>query len=161
MELSENTGKVNWGAVLKKQSENEERNELIIKIIQKFNERNILVLCKRVEQSTYIFKRLKELGESVTSLIGSQQEFDRDARVLVATNSKAGTGFDHPKLDALLLACDLDSYYIQALGRIFRTKDTVPVVFDLVDDNPILIKHYKNRREVYTECGGKILNFVE
>ena len=159
MELSENTGKVNWGAVLKKQSENEERNELIIKIIQKFNERNILVLCKRVEQSTYIFKRLKELGESVTSLIGSQQDFDKEARVLVATNSKAGTGFDHQKLDALLLACDLDSYYIQALGRIFRTKDTIPVVFDLVDDNPILIRHYKNRKEVYTECGGKIINF--
>ena len=58
MELVESTGKVNWGAVLKAQSDNEERNDLIIKIIQKFNDRNFLVLCKRVEQAQYLFNKL-------------------------------------------------------------------------------------------------------
>ena len=58
MELVESTGKVNWGAVLKSQSDNEERNELIIKIIQKFKDRNFLVLCKRVEQATFLFNKL-------------------------------------------------------------------------------------------------------
>lgn len=159
MEICESTGKVNWNLVLNAQSESEVRNELIIKIIQKFKDRNFLVLCKRVEQGKYILKRLRELEESVTSLIGTEQSFDKEARILVATNSKAGTGFDHPKLDALILACDLDSYYIQALGRIFRTRDSIPIVFDLVDNNPILIKHFKSRQEVYKECGGKIINF--
>ena len=156
MEISEATGKVDWNSILKQQSESERRNEIIVDIIKKFKDNNILVLCKRVEQGKHIVKRLQEENEYVTSLIGSQQEFDKEARILVATNSKAGTGFDHPKLDALLLACDLDSYYIQALGRIFRSQTSIPVVFDLVDDNPILAKHFENRLELYRESGGVI-----
>jgi superfamily II DNA or RNA helicase len=159
MELVESTGKVNWGAVLKAQSENEERNDLIIKIIQEFKDRNFLVLCKRVEQSTYLFKKLKDLGEYTDNLIGTKQDFDRNCRILVGIHQKVGTGFDWAKADALLLATDLDSYFIQALGRIFRKKDTLPIVFDLVDKNFILTKHFKNRVEVYEKVGGKIVSF--
>ena len=158
MELADN-GRVNWGAVLKSQSEDEERNELIVKIIIHFKERNFLVLCKRVEQANYLFKRLKENGEYVDNLIGSKQEFDKEARILVGIHQKISVGFDHPKLDTLLLATDLDSYFIQSLGRVFRRQDTIPVVFDLVDKNAILVKHYKNRKEVYTKVGGKIKDF--
>ena len=39
MELCENTGKVNWGAVLNSQSENKERNNIIIKIVKEFDDR--------------------------------------------------------------------------------------------------------------------------
>jgi superfamily II DNA or RNA helicase len=152
-------GKVNWGLILQEQSENENRNKLIINISQHFKDRNILILTKRVEQGKLIFNILKELGENVSSLIGTQQEFDKDCRILVGTTSKCGTGFDFAKLDALILACDVDQYFIQVLGRIFRRKDTIPLVFDLVDDNPILIKHYKNREEVYCKIGGKIIDF--
>ena len=159
MELVESTGKVNWGAVLKDQSENEERNELIIKIIRKFNDRNFLVLCKRVEQAQYLFNKLKELGEYTDNLIGSKQDFDRDCRILVGIHQKVGTGFDWAKADALLLATDLDAYFIQSLGRVFRKKDTVPIVFDLVDKNFILTKHFKNRAETYEKVGGKIVSF--
>lgn len=159
MELCESTGKVNWGAVLKAQSENEERNEMIVKIVQQFPDNMFLILSKRIEQCNSIYKKLLEIGESVDNFTGSKKDFDKDARILIATNSKAGTGFDHPKLNALILACDLDSYYIQALGRIFRLKDTIPIVFDLVDNNPILLKHYKNRSEVYRKAGGKIKSF--
>jgi len=152
-------GRVNWNAVLKKQTECKERNELIIKIVKHFKDKNFLVLSKRVEQATYLFNRLKEEGEYVTSLIGKQQTFDKEARILVGITTKCGTGFDHPKLNALVLASDLDSYFIQALGRIFRVKDTVPIVFDIVDNNFILQKHYKNRLETYRTTGGKIINF--
>ena len=159
MELVESTGKVNWGAVLKSQSENEERNELIVKIIREFKDRNFLVLCKRVEQATYLYNKLKELGEHVDNLIGSKQEFDTDCRVLVGIHQKVGTGFDWAKADALLLATDLDAYFIQSLGRVFRRRDTIPIVFDLVDKNFILLKHFKNRSEVYEKVGGKIVSF--
>jgi superfamily II DNA or RNA helicase len=152
-------GRVNWNAVLKKQTECKERNELIIKIVKKYKDKNFLVLSKRVDQATYLFNRLKEDGEYVTSLIGKQQTFDKEARILVGITTKCGTGFDHPKLNALILASDLDSYFIQALGRIFRVKDTIPIVFDIVDNNFILQKHYKNRLETYRTTGGKIINF--
>lgn len=152
-------GRVNWGSVLKYQSQNIERNELIIKIIKYFSDRNFLILCKRVEQATYIFENLKKSGESVDNLIGSKQTFDKDSRILVGIHQKISVGFDHPKLDTLLLATDLDAYFIQSLGRIFRKQDTIPIVFDLVDSNAILIKHYKNRKIVYNNVGGEIVNF--
>jgi len=61
-------------------------------------------------------------------LIGSKQEFDRESRILVATTSKADTGFDYAKL-----ACDLESYFIQALGRVLRRPDVKPIVWMIIE----------------------------
>ena len=152
-------GKINWSSLLDSVSNNKNRNELIIQIVKKFNDRNILILSKRVDQGNYLFNRLKEENEFVSSLIGKQQDFDRDARILVGTTSKCGTGFDFPKLDCLILATDIEQYYIQALGRVLRRPDVKPIVFDLIDDNKILLNHFKSRQKVYTEVGGKILDF--
>jgi superfamily II DNA or RNA helicase len=126
-------GRINWGSILDAQANNDERNDLIIRIIQHFSDRNFLVLVKRVEQGKYLVNSLKKYGESVTDLIGSNQDFDTEARILVGTCQKVGVGFDHSKLDTLLLATDLEEYFVQYLGRIFRTKDNTPIVFDLVD----------------------------
>ena len=158
-EISESTGKVNWGAVLKQQCLNTERNDLIVKIIRFFKDRTFIVLCKRVEQAKYIYQELKDKDEYVDNLIGSKQEFDRNCRCLVSIQTKTGTGFDWPKVNTLLLATDTASYFIQSLGRIFREKDTIPIVFDIVDNNFILLKHYKERKQVYDKVGGKIVSF--
>lgn len=158
VEMASN-GKVNWGVVLDSQSNDKERNELIINIAKEFSDRNILIMSKRIEQAQYIFNRLEEEGESVTNLIGKKQEFDKEARILVGTTAKTGTGFDHQKLDCLILASDLENYFIQVLGRVLRRPDVKPIVFDLVDENRILEKHYKTRKEVYTEIGGTIIDF--
>lgn len=152
-------GKVNWGSLLDSQSNNEERNELIIQIVKRFKDRNILILSKRIEQGNFLYNRLKEENENVTSLIGKQQEFDHEARILVGTTSKCGTGFDFPKLDCLILASDIQQYYVQALGRVLRRPDVEPIVFDLVDENQILRFHFESRVEVYKKIGGKIVNY--
>jgi superfamily II DNA or RNA helicase len=149
-------GKVNWGSLLDSQCNNRLRNELIIQIVKRNKDRNILILSKRIEQGTYLYNRLQEEGESVTSLIGKQQDFDTEARVLVGTTSKCGTGFDFPKLDCLILASDIQQYYIQALGRVLRRPDVEPIVFDLLDENPILRIHYETRAKVYREIGGTV-----
>jgi len=78
---------------------------------------------------------------------------------LVGTTSKCGTGFDFPKLDCLILASDIQQYYIQALGRVLRRPDVEPIVFDLVDENHILRLHFESRVEVYKRIGGKIVNY--
>ena len=157
-ELTE-MGKVNWNSVLEAQSNNEERNDLIINIIKKFSDRNFLVLVKRVEHGNTLVNKLQEEGEYVTSLLGTNQEFDKEARILVATSQKAGCGFDHPKLDALMLAVDFKDYFSQIIARVFRRRDVEPIVFDILDDNPILINHYKKRKEVYSKIGGKIQSY--
>ena len=152
-------GRVNWGSILDQQANNEHRNELIVRIIKQYSERNFLVLVKRISQGEYLINRLKEEGVSVTNLIGSNQEFEMSARVLIGTCQKVGTGFDHPKLDTLILAADVQEYFIQYLGRIFRVQDSDPVVFDLVDNNSILRKHYSTRERVYREHGGIVRPF--
>jgi superfamily II DNA or RNA helicase len=154
-----NNGRVNWGVVLDSQANNVERNEMIIRIIQHFSERTFLVLVKRVSQGEYIINRLNELGEDVTSLIGSKQDFCVESRILVGTCSKVGTGFDHPRLDTMILAADVEEYFIQYLGRCMRTKDVDPLIFDLVDDYSILNKHFNTRREIYQDHGGTVKNF--
>lgn len=155
------TGKVNWGVILKSQSEDENRNNLIIKIIKEFPKRNFLVLTKRVEQGNILLSKLKEIDENVTSLIGKEQEYDKEARILVAISQKCSTGFDHPKMDTLILCSDVEQYFIQSLGRIFRKKESTPIVFDLLDNNPILLKHFRTRKEVYKENGGIVKDFFK
>jgi superfamily II DNA or RNA helicase len=156
------SGRLDWGSILAFQAENTARNEIIVNLVKKFDKRVILILTKRISQATYLIKRLIEEGVVVTSLIGSEQSFNRDARVLVGTTGKCAVGFDHDKLNTLILATDLEQYFIQALGRIFRAPNDVagkPMVFDLVDNNSLLLKHYTSRKKVYLEHGGVISEY--
>jgi superfamily II DNA or RNA helicase len=152
-------GRVNWGSILDSQANDEGRNQLILDIISHYPERTFLVLTKRVSQGKYLVEKLTEMGEDVTSLIGSQQEFETNARILVGTSQKCGTGFDHPRLDTLLLGSDMEEYFIQYLGRVFRTQEVEPIIFDLVDNNGILKKHFTTRRGIYLEHGGTVKKF--
>lgn len=149
-------GKIDWGSILASQGGNQERNDLICKIIHQYPDRTFLVLVKRIEQGKYLINSLKEIGENVTDLIGTNQEFNREARILVGTCQKVGVGFDHDRLDTLLLATDIEEYFIQYLGRVFRRKDSQPIIFDLVDNNPILLKHWRTRQKIYQNAGGNI-----
>lgn len=151
-------GKVDWSSIIESTCGNEDRNELIVRIISYFCDRVFLVLCKRVDQAKYLVKRLKEEGEDVTSLIGKNQIYEQKSRILVGTTQKAGVGFDHPRLNAMILASDVENYFQQYLGRVFRREDTEPIIFDLVDIHPILNKHFRTRNAVYLEHGGIIKN---
>lgn len=153
------SGKTDWDSILKSQAESQKRNELIVKIIKKYDTRSFLVLCKRVLHAQTLVKMLQEEKEDVTSLIGSQQTFEKTSRILVGTCQKVGVGFDHAKLDTLMLAADVEGYFIQYLGRVFRRKDVEPVVFDIVDNHGILQKHFETRRKVYTDHGGILQRF--
>lgn len=154
-------GKVDWGDIIRQQSENIERNEKIIEIVKKFKDRVFLILCKRVAQANYLLKRLLEENEDTTSLIGKNQEYEQKSRILVGSIQKTGVGFDHPRLDTLLLASDVEQYFIQYLGRVFRRQNVVPIIFDIVDNNPILNKHFRTRSSVYKEYGGDIKDYEE
>lgn len=153
------TGRLDWNKCLTSQCMNEGRNEMIIRIVKQFPERVFLILTKRKDQGYYLVNRLKEEGENVTSLIGTQQEFEKSARILVGIVQKAGTGFDHKRLNTLIVASDLVEYFIQYLGRVFRVQEGTPWVFDIVDKNYVMKKHYKTRQEVYLDAKGEIRNF--
>jgi superfamily II DNA or RNA helicase len=154
-----NSGTVDWGSVIEFQSNDNGRNEMIVDIVLSHKSRHFLVLCKRVSQAQYLQKRLIESGETVTSLVGSETQYDRDARVVIATVQKCGVGFSHDILDALILAADVEEYFIQYLGRVMRTEEVEPVVFDLVDNNSILKRHFSTRKHVYLSAGGSVKKY--
>lgn len=152
-------GRLDWNYIIEQQSMHEGRNRLICDIVRRHPSRVFLVLTKRVAQARLLIQSLTDQGEKVTSLVGSQQTYDPHARVLVGTSSKAGVGFDHPRLDSLILACDIEAYFVQYLGRIFRRKDAEPMIFDIVDEHPVLEKHFRTRRSVYLKHGGTLADY--
>jgi superfamily II DNA or RNA helicase len=149
-------GKMDWNSLLTNQADNEERNTMIISIVKHFLNRTFLILCKRISQGKYLVNKLRELDENVCDLLGSNTTIDETSRILIATTSKCGTGFSHNILDTLVIAADIEEYFIQYLGRIFRRPDSEPIIFDLVDSNPVLKKHFKTRLKTYKEVGGRI-----
>lgn len=153
-------GKVDWNSVIESQTSDENRNELIVRICRFFKNRTFLILSKRISQVMWLMNRFQQLGEDPTSLVGVQKKCNFDSRILIATVQKAGVGFDHPRLDSLVIASDVEEYFIQYLGRIFRREDSEPIVFDILDKNPILAKHYRTRQKIYKEHGGIVDKFT-
>jgi len=163
-------GRLDWGSIITEQCENKERNQNIVDIIMKFNDRRILVLCKRKNQATQIKKMLDETthegeegGSDSDIYMGSQKFANYDCRVLLTTYSKGGVGFDHPSLNMLIIASDVEAYIGQYHGRIFRgggstERQELPVIVDLVDDFSTLVKHWRSRRTYYIQSGAKIVN---
>ena len=150
-------GRLDWNGLLNSQSENDDRNKLIIDTATVLSKnRTILILTKRVDQAALIEKKLKENDVSATGLYGAAKTFDESASVLVGTASKIGVGFDHKKLDCLFLASDVEAYFIQFLGRVFRREDVEPIVLDFVDTHPVLRKHFRTRKSVYQKHGGTL-----
>lgn len=153
-------GKLSWNSILQEQMEHNGRNELISRLVEKFNDRNILVLCKRVQHIQTLYELISSYT-TATTLKGNEVSFDKDARVLIASIQKVGTGFSHEKLDMLILACDTEEYFLQYLGRVFRRPDVVPIVLDIVDKNPILRRHWRTRKSIYEDAGGSIFSFTD
>lgn len=154
----DDAGKLNWNSVLQAQMTHHDRNDFIKRLCLHFHQRYILILCKRVQQINTL-SSLLENHLPIATLKGSETEYNQDARILIASIQKVGTGFSHDRLDMLILACDTEEYFLQYLGRVFRRPDVVPIVIDIIDQNPVLKRHARTRRKVYQECGGSILDF--
>jgi superfamily II DNA or RNA helicase len=152
-------GQILWCSVIDAQTAHAERNARIVDACVRHADRNILVLCKRIQQIDTLLEGLREKGQAVTCMKDNDVTFDKEARILVATYQKVGTGFSHDKLDMLILATDAEEYFIQYLGRVFRRPDVNPIVLDIVDDHPILRRHFLTRRKVYHECGGAVEDY--
>ena len=143
-------------------SEDQERNEGIVNIVEKG--KKTLILTKRVEHYKQLAAMMpkdlkvfpvdskdnkKERAELLASFRNGTADFD----VLLSTYALLGRGADVPSLDTLILAGDLKSHVLQrqAAGRILRLfKGKEPVIHDIVDvNNPILFKQAKARQKVY------------
>ena len=148
------SGRLIWNRIIDAQSFHEERMDWIVDLCHHFPERRILILGKRVDALTMLFEKLKEKGESAAVFTSNDLAYDTEARILLSTFSKVGTGFSHDCLDSLILANDCEGYFLQYLGRVFRRPDVIPLIFDIVDKHSILQNHFRTRRTLYEQVGG-------
>lgn len=154
-------GRLDWNKTLESQAQDDDRNNSIVNVIRYFKTRNFLVLCKRVDQANILCKKLKDYGEDVDIFVNTSRKFNRDSRILLSSYSKTGVGFDHAKLDALIIAGDVMEGIEQYVGRVFRREDVTPIVFDFLDKMHTMFKHFMGRRQFYTSIGGDIKQFNE
>lgn len=153
-------GTLDWHSVLESQSSNDKRNTIIVNICRYFRTRSILILCKLKTHVYRLVKGLKHYNEDVDCYMGSQKIVNYDCRILVGTYSKCSVGFDHPKLDMLIVVGDCEEGWIQALGRIFRKEYHIPIVIELVDTFRPLVKHMETRIDVCKRSGGYVKNLT-
>ena len=161
------------------------RNELIIEDALSATEdgRHPLILSKRKKHADELCRLLKDRGHDPILLTGEIDKKDREAilnslpsfehehRVIVATESLLGEGFDLTYLDTLLIATPIswDGSITQQAGRLHRNhagKQRVEI-FDYVDLSiPMLARMHQKRLktyarlgyEVYAEADGEQLN---
>lgn len=157
IEYSASDGTIIWNSVLNSQASCKWRNDFIVNLTQKFKSKTILILCKRVEQIDYLVDELQKLGENACGLFRKSSSVVAGSRIIIGIAAKAGTGFDHKDLDMLILAADVEAYFIQYLGRVFRREDVEPIIIDIVDNHRVLHKHFATRRTAYKKHGGTIV----
>ena len=153
------SGTLDWNSVLEDQAVNKDRNNLIANICRYFINRNILVLVKRKEHAEILKNMLLQYGEDVDLFTGDSKECNYNCRILVATYSIAGCGFDMVKLDLLIGAADVLENFTQYIGRIFRRDDVSAIYIDLIDEMSTMKKHSLERLKVCKELGAEVKDF--
>lgn len=149
-------GTLNWDSILRQQAEDEQRNELIVRIVQRHPEHKFLILCRRVAQVKILEKLF--CNYKIQAVYDSHQpKSNTDDHILIGTSQKLGVGFDDKSRTALILAGDVKEYFVQYQGRLFRNPNATPVIFDIVDiQYGIFKKHFNTRLKQYKESGGII-----
>jgi len=145
---------LDWNLVVSSLAEDEDRQREIVRIAIKHPEEKIIILSSLTVQSRGIYDKLVDAGESVELLIGSKKKWDKTKRILVAGTKKGGVGLNDPSLTMLIMASSTKDVR-QFEGRI-RTTDNL--IYDIVDDNKTLEKHWELREDWYVERGATIVH---
>ena len=151
------------------------RNELIVDdaLEAASNGRHPLVLSKRKKHAEGLFRMLNDQGHEPILLTGeidpkerkailsSLPCFEHEHRIIVATESLLGEGFDLSYLDTLLIATPIswDGSITQQAGRLHRSHEGKRRVeiFDYVDLSiPMLARMYQKRLKTYAKLGYEV-----
>jgi superfamily II DNA or RNA helicase len=152
------------------------RNEMIVNDIVRAVQsgRCPLLLTGRTEHLQHFAAKLMDLAKHVFLLKGGMGKKQRreaaaalaavpedESRVILATGSYIGEGFDDPRLDTLFLAMPISwkgtlQQYVGRLHRLHDNKRFVQV-YDYVDDNVrMLARMYERRLKGYAAIGYAI-----
>ena len=154
----------------------QERNDLIVRdLLHALSVgRSPLVLTGRTEHLDYLAERLRGICSHAFVMKGGMGAKQRrklaeslssapsdEPRVILATGSYLGEGFDDPRLDTLLLVTPISwkgtlQQYVGRLHRLHESKSEVQV-YDYADVSvPMLARMYKKRLAGYGALGYAI-----
>ena len=143
-----------WLDILKYQARHKQRNIFITNLVYenllKKPENKWLILVKLLEHMEILILMFKEKSLKISKV----EDNSKDTQILIGTTQKIGVGFDDPDVTNLVIAADIQAYFIQYLGRCFRKPGIVPVIVDIVDNLSSLKKHYETRQNIYEDHGG-------
>lgn len=160
----QNSKGTDWMDLVKKIVRSPERNQLIIKLVERFDDKKILILTTLKEHAINLKNLLDHLGISNSIMIGSDRTYI-EARVLIGTISKIGTGFDEKnacpdfsgqRINIVILATSIKSEKLleQNVGRAFRSEN--PTVVVITDQYKTLKNHWYIQRRWFLSRGGRI-----
>ena len=158
------------------------RSGNIIKDIKKEyeNGKNILILTERLELMNYIYDKLSKYTSNIFKYYGgigkkvlkhyeeltSQINKLGSNKIIVATGSYIGEGFDDSKLDVLFLTMPISGQtrVTQYAGRLHRKDDNKKeiLIYDYVDDNFAKTRNmFLRRKKTYEKLGYDIVDDTE
>lgn len=158
------------------------RTEKIIEDIkcEFYNHKNILVLTERLEHLDYIYDKLARYTNNIFKYYGGigkkilkQYELlnnkileNGENKIIVATGSCIGEGFDDVSLDTLFLTMPGSgkTKITQYTGRLHRKNENKKeiLVYDYVDDNyPKTKNMFLKRKKIYESLGYEIIDEEE
>ena len=154
------------------------RSENIIKDIKKEYKKgkNILVLTERLTLMNYIYDKLSTYTKNTFKYYGgigkkvlknyeeniNKINDNNENKIIVATGSYIGEGFDDSKLDTLFLTMPISGQtrVTQYAGRLHRKDDNKKeiLIYDYVDDNfPKPRNMFLKRKKTYEKLGYEIV----
>lgn len=154
------------------------RNEKILKDIKKEfkNNKNILILTERIEHLDYFKTKLNKItcnlfvyhggiGKKLLKLYEEQKENivnNNENKIILATGSYIGEGFDDASLDVLFLTMPISGItrVTQYTGRLHRKNNDKKeiIVYDYVDDNFKQTRNmFEKRKKTYEKLGYEIV----
>ena len=173
----EEKDKIQISEILNDMCHNVFRNSMIIEDIKQciIEGRVPIVLTERVEHLKILKENLKSLNVPVVVYKGNMgkkktkeiQNIIKEAdenykpRIILATSSSIGEGFDDSRLDTLFLTMPVSwkGRIIQYVGRLHREhedKEKV-IVYDYLDNMKVLEKMYNRRLKGYKIAGYEIV----
>ena len=154
------------------------RTEKIIKdVINEFNnKKNILVLTERLEHLEYMKEKLSKVTNNLFIYKGglgkkAMKKYDEmknniinnnENKIILATGSYIGEGFDDSSLDVLFLTMPISGItkVTQYTGRLHRKNENKNeiIVYDYVDDNFRQTRNmFEKRKKTYKKLGYEII----
>ena len=165
-----------YNKMLDSLTEDEPRNRMIISDVLKCikDGRTPMILTKRVAHAERLHQMLEGKADHVFNMAGKQTAKetrimmeerkhvpDDESVILISTGSKAGEGFNYPRLDTLMLAAPVSwegsiEQYAGRLNRDYPGKKNV-IIFDYVDSGIPIFEHmYRKRLNTYRQIGFEV-----